>query len=46
MILYISYELFWRLPSNIKKDQVKLVKNDDFVAKNGYQQQKIGQNTT
>ena len=34
MIIYISYELFWRLPSNCKKKQVKLPKINDFVLKN------------
>ena len=34
MILYISYELFWRFQSEFKKDEVKTFKIDIFVPKN------------
>ena len=41
MCIYISYELFWHMPSDCKKKQVKLAKIDDFIPKSKHQCKKM-----
>ena len=41
MIMYISYELFWHMPSKLQKNQVKLLKIANFVCKTGIDDKKL-----
>ena len=41
MIMHISYELFWHMPSKLQKNQVKLPKIGNFVCKTAIDDKKL-----